>query len=143
MNAHSEQGLCQGSPAPLREPLRTLLSHRGLDRRHDVGTRCSRGDWIDVKVQMGDLDAELQQDRAFAPCLAKEEAFGFAVYTREMRELLRLEPGHVLDMTLPDHHGVTGNAAVGMKSHSAVIILIDQCAEPGEVAFRRTERAMH
>ena len=143
MNAHSEERLCQGPTAPLHESLRTLLSYGGLDRRHDVGTGRSSGNGIDVKMQMGDLDAELQQDGALATGLAKENPFGLAVYTRPMRELLRLEPGHVLDMTLPDHHGMAGDTAVGMESDGAVIILMDQCAEPGEVALCCTERAMH
>src|SRR5688572_11771742 len=72
-------------------------------------------------MQMGNLDAELQQHRAFAPCLAKEDPFGFAVYTRVMRELPGLEPGHVLDMTFPDHHGVAGNAPLGGRGRKTDI----------------------
>lgn len=143
MNAHSRQGCCQGLPTPLQEFRRALLPHGALDRGHHIGARSRRGDGINVEMKVRNLDPELEQHRPLASCLAKKDTFCFAMNSRKMRELIGIETGHILHVALPDDHCVSGDAAVRMKRNGAVIILMDECAEPGKVADRFTEAAMH
>ena len=96
-----------------------------------------------MEMKVRNLDSELEQHRPLASRLAKEDTFCFAMNAREMRELFRLEPRHILHMALPDDHRVPGDAAVGVERDRAVIILINECAEAGQVADCFTEAAMH
>ena len=94
-------------------------------------------------MKVRDLDSELEQHRPLAPGLLEKDTFCFAMNPRKMRELLGLQTRHILYVALPDDHGVSGDAAVGMKGDCAVIILMDERAEPGKVIDRFTEAAMH
>lgn len=94
-------------------------------------------------MKVRDLDPELEQHRPLAARLTKKDTFRLTMDSRKVRELLRLETRDILHVAFPDDHRVSGDAAVGMKGNGAVIILMDECAEPGKVIDRFTEAAMH
>lgn len=96
-----------------------------------------------MEVQMRSLDSEFHQDRALASGLVQQSALGARVSGGEVDEFRSIEVAQVFDMSLPDDHRMSGDAAVGMKEHGTSIVGEDHVTERREIRHRRAEAALH
>src|SRR5947209_10227101 len=126
MNAHSV-GPRLSSSQPLAQLGRQLrierLAHPGVDDLHHLGARQARRDRVDVHVQMRRGDAELEDDGALGAGRREQRALRAVIFEREVRELVDGQPGDVLDVLLPDDHGVPAHGPVAVQHDPEAVVL--------------------